>query len=121
MVRYHNFQIAKLWVPEYGSAESEGPFKWLFAYSPYHHVRKGTSYPAVLMTSADSDSRVDPMHARKMTALLQAATSSGKPILLRTEIRAGHGIGKPLSKQIDEATDVWTFLVWQLGLETAPA
>ena len=117
MVRYHNFQIARLWVPEYGSAESPEQFKYLYAYSPYHHVTKGTAYPAVLLTAAESDSRVDPMHARKMAALLQASTASGEPVLLRIETRAGHGIGKPLSKQIDEATDVYGFLAWQLGLE----
>ncbi len=117
MVRYQNFQIAKLWVPEYGSAESAEQFRWLYAYSPYHRVKDGTSYPAVLFATADSDSRVDPMHARKMAARLQAASVSGRPILLRTETRAGHGIGKPLTKLIDEATDDWTFLLWQLGLE----
>jgi prolyl oligopeptidase len=118
MVRYHNFQIARLWVPEYGSAESPEQFKYLYAYSPYHHVKKGTAYPSVLLTAAESDSRVDPMHARKMAALLQASTSSGRPILLRIETRAGHGIGKPLSKQIDEAADTYGFLMWQLGLDT---
>jgi len=117
MLRYQNFQIARLWVPEYGSAEDAAQFKYLYAYSPYHHVKKGTAYPATLLTTADSDSRVDPMHARKMAALLQASTSSDRPILLRTETRAGHGAGKPLSKQIDEAADVYGFLIWQLGLE----
>jgi prolyl oligopeptidase len=119
MVRYHNFQIARLWVPEYGSAESPEQFRWLYAYSPYHHVTPGTAYPAVLLATADSDSRVDPMHARKMAARLQVATSSDRPILLRTESKAGHGIGKPVSKQIEDATDIWSFLFWQLGLETA--
>ena len=117
MLRYQGFQIARLWVPEYGSAEDAAQFKYLRAYSPYHHVTKGTAYPATLLTTADSDSRVDPMHARKMAALLQASTSSDRPILLRTETRAGHGVGKPLSKQIDEAADVYGFLLWQLGLE----
>jgi prolyl oligopeptidase len=117
MVRYHNFQIARLWVPEYGSAESAEQFRWLYAYSPYHRVKERTSYPAVLFATAESDSRVDPMHARKMAARLQAASSSDLPILLRTETRAGHGIGKPLTKLIDQATDDWTFLLWQLGLE----
>jgi prolyl oligopeptidase len=117
MLRYQNFRIARLWVPEYGSAESAEQFGYLHAYSPYHHVKKGTAYPSILLTTADSDSRVDPMHARKMAALLQASTGSDRPILLRTETRAGHGVGKPLSKQIDEAADVWTFLLWQLGLE----
>jgi prolyl oligopeptidase len=121
MLRYQNFQIARLWIPEYGTAEAPEQFRFLHAYSPYHHVREHTAYPAILLTTAESDSRVDPMHARKMTALLQAATSTGaaRPILLRTETKAGHGIGKPVSKQIDEATDVWTFLLWQLGLEEA--
>ncbi len=118
MLRYQNFQIARLWIPEYGSAESEEAFRWLYAYSPYHHVAPGTAYPAVMITTAESDSRVDPMHARKMAARLQAATgSSSHPILLRTESKAGHGIGKPLSKLIDDATDEWTFLLWQLDAE----
>jgi prolyl oligopeptidase len=117
MIRYHQFQIARLWVPEYGSAESPEQFRWLQAYSPYQQVQAGTAYPAVLLTTAEGDSRVDPMHARKMAARLQATTTSNRPVLLRIETRAGHGAGKPLSKQIDEATDVWTFLLWQLGLD----
>jgi prolyl oligopeptidase len=117
MLRYQNFQIARLWIPEYGSADSADQFQWLYKYSPYHHVTPRTSYPAVLIATAESDSRVDPMHARKMTARLQAATASDRPVLLRTETRAGHGAGKPLTKQIDEATDDWSFLFWQLGLE----
>jgi len=117
MVRYHRFQIARLWIPEYGSAEDPDQFRWLYAYSPYHHVKDGTAYPAVLLTAAESDSRVDPMHARKMAAQLQAATTAGeRPILLRLETKAGHGAGKPLSKQLDEQTDVWSFLFWQLGV-----
>jgi prolyl oligopeptidase len=114
MLRYDRFQIARLWIPEYGSAESAEQFRWLYAYSPYQHVRPGTAYPAVLLTTAESDSRVDPMHARKMAALLQASTSSEAPILLRTETRAGHGIGKPLGKAIEEETDGWSFLLWRV-------
>jgi prolyl oligopeptidase len=121
MVRYHHFQIAKLWIPEYGSADDPEAFRWLHAYSPYHRVREATRYPAVLLTTAESDSRVDPMHARKMAARLQAATASGLPVLLRTETRAGHGAGKPVAKMIDEQTDAWTFLLWQLGMEGAAA
>jgi prolyl oligopeptidase len=117
MLRYQNFQIAKLWVPEYGSAANEAQFRVLRAYSPYHNVKDGTAYPAVLFETAESDSRVDPMHARKMAARLQKATSSKQPVLLRIETKAGHGIGKPLTKVIDEAADTWTFLLWQLGLE----
>ena len=118
MLRYENFQIARLWVPEYGSAANETQFRVLRAYSPYHNVKDGTAYPAVLLEAAESDSRVDPMHARKMAARLQKATSSKQPVLLRIETRAGHGIGKPLTKVVDEAADTWTFLLWQLGLES---
>src|SRR4029079_18501104 len=71
MVRYHRFRIAKLWVPEYGDPEKPDEFKFLYAYSPYHHVREGVHYPSMLFTTAESDSRVDPMHARKMTARMQ--------------------------------------------------
>jgi prolyl oligopeptidase len=116
MVRYHRFLIAKLWVPEYGSAEDPAQFKWLYAYSPYHRVVPGTRYPAVLFSTAEGDTRVDPLHARKMAARLQASTSSDRPVLLRIESRAGHGAGKPLSKRIDEAALIYSFLFWQLNI-----
>jgi len=116
MVRYHLFRIARLWIPEYGSADDPEAFRWLYAYSPYHHVRDGTPYPAVLITTGESDSRVDPLHARKMAARLQAATSSDHPILVRVETRAGHGQGKPLSKTLEEWTDVWAFVFSELSL-----
>lgn len=117
MLRYHHFRIARLWIPEYGSPDDPEAFRWLHAYSPYHRLVEGTAYPAVLLTAGESDSRVDPMHARKMAARLQAATSSGRPVLLRVEIRAGHGQGKPLSRLIEEWTDVWSFLFSELGME----
>ena len=117
MVRYHLFRIARLWIPEYGSPEDADAFRWLYAYSPYHRVRDGTRYPAVLIMTGESDSRVDPLHARKMAARLQAATASGLPVLLRVESRAGHGQGKPLSKSLDEWTDTWTFVFAELGLQ----
>jgi prolyl oligopeptidase len=120
MLHYQNFQIARLWIPEYGTAENPEQFKWLYAYSPYHHVKSGTEYPAVLFMTADSDSRVDPMHANKMTALMQAEAKNGssrtRPIMLRIESKAGHGAGKPVAKQIEEATDVYEFLFWQVGV-----
>ena len=116
MLRYHQFLIARLWIPEYGSAENPEQFRWLREYSPYHHVRSGVAYPAVLLATAESDTRVDPMHARKMTARLQAATSADRPVLLRLEARAGHGAGKPLSKVIQELTDSWTFVFSELGV-----
>jgi prolyl oligopeptidase len=116
MLRYHHKSIARLWIPEYGSAEDPEQFAWLHAYSPYHRVRDGERYPAVLLMTAEGDSRVDPMHARKMAALLQAQSGSGAPVLLRTETEAGHGVGKPRSKQLDEGVDIWSFLAWQLGV-----
>lgn len=117
MLRYQRFLIAKLWVPEYGSADDPEQFKWLYAYSPYHHVKEGTRYPAVLFTAAESDSRVDPLHARKMAAEMQWATSSDRPILLRIETKAGHGAGKPVTKVVEELTDVYSFLFAELGVK----
>ncbi|MGA8621316.1 MAG: prolyl oligopeptidase family serine peptidase [Candidatus Sulfotelmatobacter sp.] len=120
MLHYQNFQIAKLWIPEYGSADNPDQFKWLYAYSPYHHVTAGTEYPAILFMTADTDTRVDPMHAKKMAALMQAEAKNGasrtRPILLRIESKAGHGAGKPVTKQIEEFTDAYSFLFWQLGV-----
>ncbi|MGA6986673.1 MAG: prolyl oligopeptidase family serine peptidase [Terriglobales bacterium] len=121
MLRYQNFQIAKLWIPEYGSAEDAKQFDWLYAYSPYHHVKAGQEYPAILFLTGDTDTRVDPMHAKKMAALMQAEAKNGasqqRPILLRIETKAGHGQGKPVAKQIEESTDVYSFLFWQLGVK----
>src|SRR6201988_2814701 len=121
MLHYQDFQIAKLWIPEYGTAEKADDFKWLYAYSPYHHVKTGTEYPAILFMTADFDTRVDPMHAKKMAALMQAEAKNGasktRPILLRIESKAGNGAGKPVTKQIEEFTDVYSFLFWQLGVK----
>jgi prolyl oligopeptidase len=121
MLRYQNFQIAKLWIPEYGSSEDALQFSWLYAYSPYHHVKAGQEYPAIMFMTADTDTRVDPMHAKKMAALMQAEAANGasreRPILLRIEPKAGHGQGKPVTKQIEEGTDVYSFLFWQLGVK----
>lgn len=116
MLRYHLLQIARLWIPEYGSSENAEQFPWLYAYSPYHHVKDGTAYPATLIFSAESDTRVDPMHARKFAARLQAATSSKAPILLRIEGKAGHGAGKPLGKIIAQYTDEFAFVFSELGM-----
>jgi prolyl oligopeptidase len=121
MLRYQNFQIAKLWIPEYGSADDPKQFDWLYAYSPYHHVKAGTEYPAIMFMTADTDTRVDPMHAKKMAALMQSEAGNGqsheRPILLRIEPKAGHGAGKPITKQIEEGTDIYSFLFWQLGVK----
>jgi prolyl oligopeptidase len=117
MLRYQNFQIAKLWIPEYGSSEDPKQFEWLYAYSPYQHVKPGTVYPAVLFMTADSDTRVDPMHAKKMTAELQADNGGPNPILLRIETKAGHGAGKPINKLVEDWTDIYSFLFWQLNMQ----
>ncbi len=116
MLRFHRFLIADLWTQEYGSPENPEEFAWLYSYSPYHHVVPGTRYPATLIFTSDEDSRVDPMHARKMTALLQKASSSGEPILLRVAAKAGHGVGKSVEQWLDEEADIWTFLSHHLGL-----
>jgi prolyl oligopeptidase len=111
MLRYQNFQIAKLWIPEYGSSDDAKQFETLYAYSPYHRVKAGQEYPAILFLTGDTDTRVDPMHAKKMAALMQAEAKNGasrtRPILLRIETKAGHGQGKPVTKQIEESTDMY--------------
>ncbi|MCA1691073.1 MAG: prolyl oligopeptidase family serine peptidase, partial [Actinobacteria bacterium] len=119
MLRYHRFLIGALWVPEYGDPDDPEDFATLHRYSPYHHVVDGTSYPAMLITTGESDSRVDPMHARKVAARMQAAaaTPEERPVLLRVETRAGHGQGKPRWKQADELADSWAFVLWQLGVK----
>jgi prolyl oligopeptidase len=118
MLRYQNFLIARFWIAEYGTAEDAAQYRWLRAYSPYHHVRPGLRYPAMLFTTAEGDSRVDPMHARKMAALMQAVTAPDPRalVLLRVERDAGHGIGKPLDKQVDDLADQYSFFAWRLGL-----
>jgi prolyl oligopeptidase len=115
MLRYHKFFVANYWVSEYGSADDPEQFKYLYAYSPYHHVKPGTKYPAVLFVTGDGDTRVAPLHARKMTALLQANTGSDRPILLRYDTEAGHSQGVSITKAIEEAADSLGFLYWQLG------
>lgn len=119
MLRYEKFLVARYWVPEYGSAENPEQFKFLAAYSPYQNVKKGVKYPAVLLVSGDGDTRVAPLHARKMAALLQASTGSDRPILLHYDTQAGHSAGLPVSKQIDQMTDEAGFLFWQLGVKVA--
>ena len=113
MVRYQRFKVAELWADEIGSAQQPEAFLWLHAYSPYHRVRDGVRYPPILITTGEEDPRVDPMHARKMAARLQAANPDGL-VLLRVERRAGHGMGKPLAKLVPEEADVWSFLMRHL-------
>ena len=118
MIRYDKFGSGKTWVSEYGSPENQEQFQALYAYSPYHHVKMHTAYPSILFCTAADDDRVDPMHARKMAAYVQAATSSTNPILLRVESQSGHGGGDQVKKTIEYATDIWGFLIHELGAQT---
>lgn len=115
MLRFHRFTVGRFWTTEFGNAE-ENPdhFQFMYKYSPLHNVKKGTSYPSTLVTTADSDDRVVPLHAKKFSAALQEAQASSNPILLRVEKNAGHGLGKPTSKIIEEQTDLYTFLFKEL-------
>lgn len=122
MLRYHTFTVGRFWIPEYGSAEDPEQFKFLHAYSPLHNVEKGRRYPATLITTADTDDRVDPGQAKKFAATLQQAQGGDEPILIRIETKAGHSSGavgaggKPVSKLIEEWADIWTFVFTQLGM-----
>ncbi len=107
-------------IPEFGTVKDPEQFRALYAYSPYHNVRNCVSYPSVLFMTGANDPRVDPMHSRKMTAHLQAATSSDRPILLRTSSKTGHGLATPLSEQIEESVHYHAFLLNELGLEYSP-
>ena len=119
MLRYDKFLMAKYWVPEYGDPANPEHFDWLKQYSPYHNVVPGTNYPATLITAGENDTRVHPLHARKMAALLQASTASDpadKPVLLWVDRDGGHGGGKPLSLRVRDVADQRIFLMWQLGM-----
>jgi prolyl oligopeptidase len=116
MVRYHLFGSGKTWIPEYGSAEDEAQLKTLFGYSPYHHVKPNAKYPSLLMMSADSDDRVDPMHARKFTAAVQAVASQ-HPALLRIEKHSGHGGADLVKQAVEQSADAYAFLMRELGMK----
>jgi len=116
MVRFHRFYAATMWATEYGHPDDPEQFEWLYAYSPYHHVEAGGDYPAMLITTAESDTRVHPMHAMKMTARLQAEKGSDRPIMMKFERAAGHGAGTPMSMVLDQYTDYYSFLFGQLDL-----
>ena len=115
MVRYENFGLGATWNDEYGAAADATEFNWLISYSPYHRVVDGVDYPAVLFTVFDSDTRVDPLHARKMCAALQHATVGDRPILIRTERDVGHG-ARAVSRTVDLSVDSLSFLAAQTGL-----
>ncbi|MGQ7867959.1 prolyl oligopeptidase family serine peptidase [Sunxiuqinia sp. sy24] len=118
MLRFHKFTIGWAWAGDYGTSEdSQEMFEYLYAYSPYHNIRKDVDYPAVLVTTADHDDRVVPAHSFKYIARLQDLHAGPMPTLIRIDTKAGHGAGKPTAKVIDEYTDVWSFLFYHLGMK----
>lgn len=122
MLRFHKFTVGQGWIPDYGSSDDPAQFKALLAYSPLHNLKPGVCYPPTLVTTADHDDRVYPAHSFKFAAALQDAQGCANPTLIRIETRAGHGAGKPTGKRIEEAADVWAFLVKTLGMSpTIPA
>jgi len=119
MLRFHKFTIGWAWTSDYGSSETKDGFETLIKYSPLHNIKPGTKYPATLVTTGDHDDRVVPAHSHKFTAALQAAQGGDAPILTRIETRAGHGAGKPTTKQIEERADIYTFLAYVLDMPAA--
>lgn len=118
MLRYHKFTIGWNWAPDYGtSADSKEMFEYLKGYSPLHNLRPGTHYPATLITTADHDDRVVPAHSFKFAATLQADNAGNTPTLIRIDTKAGHGSGKPLSKQLEEQADIYGFILYNMGLK----
>ena len=117
MLRFHQFTAGRFWVDDYGSADDPDEFKALYAYSPYHNIKPGTQYPAVLVTTADTDDRVVPSHSFKYAAALQAAQAGDAPVLIRIETRAGHGAGVPTDKVIEAYADRWSFLLENLEFD----
>jgi prolyl oligopeptidase len=118
MLRYHKFSVGRYWVTDFGNAEADPDhFHFMYAYSPLHNVKEGAAYPATLILAADTDDRVVPAHAKKFAATLQATSGGEHPILLRIETKAGHGVGKPTSKLIEENSDMLAFLFERFGME----
>ena len=118
MLRFNRFTAGRYWTDDYGDPDVEADFRILRSYSPLHNIRSGTQYPAILVTTADTDDRVVPGHSFKYTATLQAAKLGDKPHLIRIETRAGHGSGKPTDKIIEEAADQWAFIARWTGMTT---
>jgi prolyl oligopeptidase len=117
MLRYHTFTSGAGWAYDYGTSEqSEEMFDYLYNYSPVHNVKKGTSYPATLITTGDHDDRVVPAHSFKFAAELQDKQEGENPVLIRIETQAGHGAGTPVSKTIDQYTDIFSFTLYNMGI-----
>ncbi|MBN2682822.1 MAG: S9 family peptidase [Bacteroidales bacterium] len=117
MLRFHKFTIGWAWVGDYGSSENEEEFHYIYKYSPIHNIVENENYPAILVTTADHDDRVVPAHSFKYIAELQAKCKGANPVLIRVDVQAGHGAGKPTSKTIEEVTDIWAFTFFNMGVE----
>lgn len=117
MLRYHKFTVGWGWAVEYGSSDHKDQFDYLIKYSPLHNLKKGTCYPATMVTTADHDDRVVPAHSFKFAATLQEAQGCDNPTLIRIDTKAGHGAGKPTSKIIDEYADIWSFVFYNMGVQ----
>jgi prolyl oligopeptidase len=117
MLRFHKFTIGWAWTSDYGSSDDPEMFKAIYAYSPLHNLKPGTKYPATMITTADHDDRVVPGHSFKFAATMQADQAGPAPVLIRIETKAGHGAGKPISKQIEEAADSWAFAAHNLNMD----
>jgi prolyl oligopeptidase len=116
MLRFHKFTIGWAWTSDYGSSDKAEDFKWLYAYSPLHNLKPGTKYPPTMILTSDHDDRVVPGHSFKFAATMQVDQAGPAPVLIRVQTKAGHGAGKPISKQIDETADKWAFLAHNLGM-----
>ena len=119
MLRFHKFTVGWGWVPDYGSSDDAEQFKALVKYSPLHNLKAGGCYPATMITTADHDDRVVPAHSFKFAAAAQAAQGGAAPVLIRIDSKAGHGAGKPTTKQIEEVADRWGFLSRSLKMTPA--
>jgi len=117
MLRYHKFTIGRAWASDYGTSDTKEGFEYLYKYSPLHNLKKGVKYPATLAITGDHDDRVVPMHTFKFMATLQEDQAGSNPVIVRIETKAGHGGGKPTAKVIDEAADIWSFVMYNLGMK----
>ena len=115
MLRYHKFTIGRSWASDFGTSETKEGFDYLFKYSPLHNLKKGVKYPATLAITGDHDDRVVPMHTFKFMATLQEDQAGDYPVISRIKTKAGHGGGKPTTKVIEEAADIWSFVMYNLG------
>jgi len=119
MLRFHKFTIGWNWIADYGSSDDPEEFKTLYAYSPLHNIKRGVSYPATLITTADHDDRVVPAHSFKYAAALQEAAAGDNPVLIRIETKSGHGASN-LTKQLETIADIYAFMMYNMDVQPRP-